>query len=265
MSAMHLSAIYRYPIKSARGHYLDSAVMDRFGIVGDRRWMLVDAAGRFLSQRRDAALARLEVEPLDGALMLRFDGEELRVEQPTPPAQRLLVTVWDSGVAALLADARANAWLSERFGAGTRLVYCPDDALRGADPDYAPLGQLIAFSDGFPLLLVSSAAVDALNERLPAPVSMDRFRPNLVVSGAPAHAEDGWRRLRIGDAELALVKPCSRCVIPSIDQQTGARDPHINRALAAYRRRDGIVYFGMNAVATPGTRFEVGDALEVLD
>jgi len=133
------------------------------------------------------------------------------------------------------------------------------------DPGYAPPGQLVAFADGFPLLVVGQASLDLLNGRLEAPVPMDRFRPNLVIAGAAPHAEDDWRRLRIGTTEIELVKACSRCVIPSIDQSTGGRDSQINRVLADYRRCAGVIYFGMNALAPAGARFEVGDAVTVIE
>ena len=261
---MHLAAIYRYPLKSARGHRLDSAVMDRFGLAGDRRWMLVDARGRFLSQRSLARMALLEVECTDAGLRLRFDGASVEATQPDPVGERVLATVWNDSVATVLADAAVNDWLSAALGQPIRLVYYPDDALRGVDPDYAPPGQLVSFADGFPLLLVTEAALTALNQRLPTPVPMDRFRPNLVIAGAAAHAEDGWQQIRIGDAIVDLVKPCSRCAVPGIDQQTAERDPHINRALADYRRRDGVIFFGMNAIAAAGARFAVGDPVEIV-
>ena len=264
MSALHLAAIYRYPLKSARGHRLDTAVVDRFGLAGDRRWMLVDDTGRFLSQRSEPKLALLAVECQGDGLRLTFGGSSITVSRPDPRGERVMATVWGDTVPASLADAAVNSWISERLYAPTRLVYCPDDALRGVDPDYAPAGQLVGFADGFPLLLISEASLDYLNQRLPAPVEMDRFRPNLVIAGAEPHAEDSWRRLRIGEAELELVKPCSRCAIPSINQKTGERDPHINRALATYRRRDGIIYFGMNALASQGAHFSEGDPVEII-
>ena len=118
--------------------------------------------------------------------------------------------------------------------------------------------------NGFPLLLLTQASLDGLNARLPAPVPMDRFRPNLVIDGAAPHAEDGWRRLRIGAVTVDLVKPCSRCVIPSIDQATAGRDPHINRVLAGYRRRDGAVLFGQNGLHDGPGSLAVGDPVTVL-
>lgn len=239
--------------------------MDRFGLAGDRRWMLVDATGRFYSQRRLPEMARLEVAPTEAGLRLAWGGETIEVTPPDPRGECVIATVWEDTVVAPVADSAVNAWLSARLGTPLRLVYCPDTALRGVEPGYAPPSQLVAFSDGYPLLVVTDAALMELNTRLPAPVPMDRFRPNLVISGADAHAEDSWRRLRIGGAEVSLVKPCSRCAIPSVDQATGARDPHINKALAEYRRRDGIIYFGMNAIAAPGATFRVGDPVTLLD
>ncbi len=264
MSSPSLSAIYRYPLKSARGHSLDSAETDRFGLRGDRRWMLVDSTGRFQSQRRLPAMARLEVEPLPSGLRLSWEGESIDVEQPVAQGACVIATVWEDTVVAPVAAAEVNGWLSDRLGDALRLVYFPDTALRGVEPGYAPSSQLVAFSDGYPLLVVTEAALDELNSRMPSAVPMDRFRPNLVIRGADAHAEDDWRHIRIGDSDVHLVKPCSRCAIPSVDQQTGERDPDINRALASYRRRDGVIYFGMNAIAAAGSTFSVGDPVDIL-
>jgi uncharacterized protein YcbX len=265
MNSPRLAAIYRYPLKSARGHALERATVDRFGLAGDRRWMLVDSAGRFKSQRGLPAMALLEVEPLeDVALRLGWKGEAIEVSRPDVRGECVITTVWEDTVVAPVADPEVNGWISERLGEALRLVYFPDTALRGVEPGYAPSSQLIAFSDGYPLLLITESALDELNARLSAPVRMDRFRPNLVIRGAAAHAEDGWSRLRIGEAELQLVKPCSRCAVPSIDQQSAERHPELNRVLASYRRRDGVIYFGMNALAASGSTFRVGDEVEIL-
>ena len=265
MNGVELAAIHCYPLKSARGHALSSATMDRFGLVGDRRWMLVDERGRFCSQRRLPAMALIEVVPTAGGLRIAVGGDAIEVPEPDPRGACVIATVWEDTVVAPVAAPATNAWLSDRLGEAVRLGHCPESALRGVEPGYAPPGQLVAFADGYPLLVVTEAALDGLNERLATPVPMDRFRPNLVLRGAPAHAEDGWRRLRIGTATVTLVKPCSRCVVPSIDQRTGLRDPNINAALASYRRRDGVIYFGMNAIAEAGAAFRVGDPVTLLD
>lgn len=265
MSAMTLSGIYRYPIKSARGHALKSATMERFGLAGDRRWMLVDSTGKFVSQRSLPTLALLDVEPLEQGLRLSFQGHAIDVAAPDPRGERVIARVWDDTVAALVCERTVNDWLSQQFDEALRLVYYPDDARRGVEPGFAPTPEFVGFADGFPLLVISQAALDALNERLPQAVPMDRFRPNLVVSGTAPHAEDQWRKIRIGSAELSLAKPCSRCAIPSINQASAERDPYINRELASYRRRDGEIYFGMNAIAKAGAVFKLGDPVDVLD
>ena len=143
-------------------------------------------------------------------------------------------------------------------------MYLPDNARRQVDTDYAPNGEITAFTDGFPLLVISQASLDELNSRLQSPVPMDRFRPNLVIDGATPHAEDDWRQLRVGETVLDLVKPCSRCAVPSVIQGSGERDAQINRTLAVYRRRNGKIYFGMNALAPSAGHFSVDDRVEVL-
>jgi uncharacterized protein YcbX len=264
MAALRLAAIYRYPLKSAAGLACEQATLDDFGIAGDRRWLLVDPAGDFLSQRRLPALALLQAEARGDGLALAFGGEQLAVPGPAAGAAARAVTVWGDRVTALDAGDAAADWLGVRLGTACRLVHMPDDCRRPVDPAYAPAGRRVSFADGFPLLLLTQASLDGLNARLPAPVPMDRFRPNLVIDGAAPHAEDGWRRLRIGAVTVDLVKPCSRCAIPAIDQATAARDPHINRVLAGYRRRDGAVLFGQNGLHDgPGT-LAVGDPVTVL-
>jgi uncharacterized protein YcbX len=141
----------------------------------------------------------------------------------------------------------------------------PDDAVRLVDGLYARDGETVSFADGFPILLISSASLDDLNSRLPSPVPMNRFRPNLVVSDCAPFAEDNWKRIRIGEMTFEVVKPCSRCAVPSIVQETAERDPHINRVLAGYRRFDGKIYFGQNLLYPQGGELRIGDKVEVLE
>lgn len=264
MSELRLSAIYRYPLKSARGQSLTEATIDPFGLSGDRRWMLVDAQERFLSQRSTPVLALLEALPGQESLSLRFGEQALRVAAPDASAPGLEVDIWNDRVGALLADPAANDWLTAQLGIDVRLVYFPDEGRRRVDPAFALAQERVAFSDGFPLLIISQASLNDLNTRLDTPVPMDRFRPNLVISGSEPFAEDSWKRLRIGETVIDLVKPCSRCAIPSIDQRNARRDPAINRVLADFRRRDGAIYFGMNALGEEGGRITVGDEVAVL-
>ncbi len=242
--------------------------MDRFGLAGDRRWMLVDSEGQFYSQRRAPDMALLDVALREDGLSLSYAGESIEVSTPRTGDREISSTVWGHTMLARGVDPRVDTWLSHRLGADLRLVFCPEDASRSVDSVYLPDAkreQHVAFADGFPLLIVSQASLDDLNTRLNNPVPMDRFRPNLVVGGSDPFAEDEWRNLRIGSTTLAIVKPCSRCAIPSIDQQTAARDPEINRVLASYRRREGVIYFGMNAIVTGGGEFTIGERVTVLN
>ena len=264
MTEVRLSGISIYPVKSCGGIALASTRLDAFGPEGDRRWMLVDGAGQFVTQRNLARLALLETALEADQLVLSLEDRRLPVPVPAPEAPRRRVTVWGDTLEALDAGDAAADWLFETLGLPCRLVYMPDDARRQVEPLYARRGETVSFADGFPLLLISQASLDDLNARLDRPVPMNRFRPNLVVTGCEAFDEDRWQRLRIGSLEFDVAKPCSRCVMPSIDQATGQRDPQINRVLARYRRREGQVYFGQNLLYPEAGTVSVGDSVEVL-
>ena len=262
---MHLSEISIYPVKSCRGLQLESTRLDRFGPAGDRRWMVVTPGGEMLTQRQVREMALVEVTPLAGGLRLgdTITGQE--VGYPEDDGTSVSVRIWGDQVAARDAGDAAADWLEARLGQACRLVYMPTDSIRRVDGAYAREGETVGFADGFPLLLISQASLDDLNRRLETPVPMNRFRPNLVVAGTDPFAEDQWRRIRIGATAFDLAKPCSRCAIPSIIQETAGRDPQINRTLAGFRRVNGQILFGQNLLyRTPGV-LNVGDPVEILD
>lgn len=261
---MQLSGITIYPVKSCAGIDLDQVSLDRFGPSGDRRWLVVDESGRFISQREQARMALVKVERLREGIRMALGDTSTEVAVPADNAREMRVTVWRDCVRALLTDDSAAQWLSTQLGLPCRLVYMPDSCQRLVDGLYAREGETVSFADGFPLLLISQSSLDDLNSRLDKPVPMNRFRPNLVVSGCAPFAEDGWRRIRIGGVEFEVAKPCSRCVIPSIDQATAERDGQINRVLASYRRVNGQVMFGQNLLYQGAGRLAVGDAVSVL-
>jgi uncharacterized protein YcbX len=259
-----LSEITIYPVKSCAGIALSTVALDRFGPAGDRRWLVVDASGDFLSQRQLAAMALVATRWTAGELYLGSGESGLRIPVPGPSATRRPVQIWGETVAADDAGDEAAAWLSRALAVACRLVYMADETVRPVDTDYAAADETVSFADGFPLLLISQASLDDLNTRLAQPVPMNRFRPNLVVSGCEAYAEDRWQRIRIGAVEFDCAKPCSRCVMPSIDQASGQRDTRINRVLASYRRVDGKVYFGQNLLYQNPGRLQLGATVEVL-
>ena len=160
---------------------------------------------------------------------------------------------------------KQSNWFSSFLNTPARLVYFPDDEQRQVDLDYAQAGDVTAFSDGFPYLLISQASLDDLNSRLQAPVEMNRFRTNLVVTGNKAFAEDQWKRMRIGNIEFELVKPCSRCTIPSIDPLTAAKTAEPVKTLASYRLRENKIFFGQNLIARGSGLLELGMPVEILE
>ena len=259
-----LSAIYTYPLKSGGGLSLQQVTLDRFGPQGDRRWMLIDENRRFVSQREDPRMARIRIEEQNGGLVFELDGERITVSTPED-RRRCEVQIWSDRVSAVDAGDAAAEWFSECLSRTLRLVHMPEASHRYVDGLYAREGETVSFADGFPLLLVSAAALDVLNDKLAEPVTLDRFRPNLVVSGCEPHAEDGWKRIRIGELEFDVAKPCARCVMPSIDQVTGDKHSEILRVLASYRRgEDRQVYFGQNLLYRHPGVLRCGDPVEVL-
>jgi uncharacterized protein YcbX len=263
---IEVSGLTIYPVKSCAGIDGRSMRLDRFGLVGDRRWLLVDENNRFMSQRELSSMALIGAAVDDDGLRLDFQQQSLRVAQPSADARLRQVTVWSDTLRALDAGEEAADWLSEKLGQPCRLVYMGDDCQRYVDGVYAREGETVSFADGFPLLLISQASLDDLNARLSSPVPMNRFRPNLVVSGCEAFAEDSWRRIRVGEIEFDVAKPCSRCVMPSIDQASGRKDSEILRVLAGYRRgEDRQTYFGQNLLYRGSGEIALGAIVEVLE
>ena len=259
-----LSQIHTYPLKSAGGIDCDRTDIGARGIVGDRRWMVVDPDGTFLTGRTLPGMVRLQARVVGDELVLTLGDARCVVPRPTPSGPRMTVTVWDDAVAALVAT--DGGWLAARLGVACRLVYMDDTLRRPVDLDYAISDDITSFADGFPVLLISEASLADLNSRLREPVTMAHFRPNLVASGCAAFAEDDWQQIRIGTAEFALVKPCSRCIFTTVDPQTGARTPDGEplATLAGYRRSAGGVMFGQNLLVTRPGHVGVSDAITVL-
>ncbi|GAB3416724.1 MOSC domain-containing protein [Flindersiella endophytica] len=254
---MYVSSLHIYPIKGCRAVPVEQVDVEPWGCTGDRRWMVVDETGRYLSQRERPELARIVAGLTDGGVEARAEGmEPLAVKEPEPAASRLVpVRVWGSELEAVEADPEGHEWFSDYLHAAVRLVWLDDPYRR---PPHSTYGTPAAFSDGFPLLVTNTASLDSLNDWLAEagdePLPMSRFRPNLVVSGAGAWAEDGWERLRLPDAELYSTKPCGRCVVTTTDQITGERRGRQPLKMLARRRLFGKdMVFGMNlAVASEG-------------
>jgi uncharacterized protein YcbX len=262
---IELAAIHVYPVKGCRGFAPRAWELDRLGLQLDRAFTVVDSAGRFVSQREEPRLARIETELSGDALELRSAGFGAQRVSLAAGGERVPVEVWKYRGEALDQGEGAACFLSEFLGRKLRLVrVAPDHERPVAEPGSAgPVHT--AFSDGYPLLIVSEAALAELNRRLPSPISMARFRPNLVFAGAAPHAEDGWGIVRVGGVELELVKPCQRCEVTCVDPELGVRaGSEPLRTLARYRRLGSGVCFGVNAVHRGPGRLALGAALQLL-
>lgn len=276
---MHLSGLFIYPVKSFRGCTVAGATLDALGLVGDRRFMLVDHEGRFLTQRTLPRMALVVTALSDDALTFSAEGcGEITVPRASDPAAPpRLVSVWQStDLQAEDCGDPAAEWLGAFLGVKCRLVRAGaafHRPVRKAPPAFAlDPPPVVSFADAYPLLVISDASLASLNDRLAAngedAVPMDRFRPNLVISGCAAHAEDAWPRFRIGGIVFRAAGPCARCVVITTDQTTAKRTPEPLRTLATYRRdaaNPSLVNFGQNLIPeTTSGRLCIGDPVEIL-
>lgn len=262
-----LSTLHVFPVKSCAALSPAEASVETRGLAHDRRWMIVDDTGKFVTGRELSRLTLVRVTPVDAGIVLDAPGmPSLTIAAPSPDGARHPVTVWGAQVDALAADTAARGWFERFLDRPLDLVYMDDAARRGVDENYAEPGDEVSFADGFPVLLISQAALDALNAKLAQPIPMLRFRPNLVVDGVAPHAEDGWRRIRVGEVEFDVVKPCTRCVFTTVDPVLGERAPDGEplRTLLTYRRTPKGVTFGQNLIPRSAGTIRVGDAVTVL-
>lgn len=252
---MRIAALAIYPLKGARAASLAEVELDALGPAGDRRYCLARPGGRVFTQRDDANLARVHAAVQGDTLCLELDGDALEAPAAAFDAA-IRVRVWSREASARVARGAINAQLSRWFNTPLELARLEQPVLRE--------GAALAFGDAAALLVTNAASLDALNAALEAPVPMDRFRPNLVLEGAPAYDEDGWRGLRIGDALLAPVHACGRCEVTTIDQQLGASlGAEPLRTLARLRTRDGEAVFGVRYAVARAGRLRVGDPVEI--
>lgn len=276
---MRISQINIYPIKSLKGISLESSLVEERGLQYDRRWMLIDSGGMFMTQREFPRMAVVEVGIGDDLYVTAEGFGTLELPLLPETGKRLDVTIWQSICEAELYQPAANEWFSDVLGTACQLVYMPDDTRRNVSELFNRGDDVVSFADGYPLLVIGEKSLADLNSRLDEPVPMNRFRPNIVVSGSPAFAEDNWRKIRVGDANFRATKPCARCLITTVDQssgKSGGKEPL--RTLASYRMAKDImpnrlgsfglnetaVLFGQNLIAeNVGTTICVGDIVNV--
>ena len=271
MTIFTLSELYVYPIKSAAGIALSEAQMTVHGLQYDRRWMVVDAQGKFITQRRFPRMALISVR-IGEQLEINAPGmAELSVPLVSEPGEFVKVEVWGDACEAI-ALPHTKAWFSQFLDIPCQLVYMPDSSNRPTAHGKLGEDKLVSFADAYPYLLISEASLSELNQRLTEKggetVTMSRFRPNLVIGGVEtAHEEDSWTQIKIGEVIFDLPKLCDRCSIPNVNPKTGDRGKEPTRTLATYRAWDRGIWFGQNAIAqldSSEQTLRVGDTLEVL-
>lgn len=275
MSSITLSQINVYPVKSLGGILLNDSIVENRGLQFDRRWMLVNENGEFFTQREFPSMATLKVE---------FEGETLKVTAPdgdsifipfseNEAGAEQKVSIWGSKLTARIAEDAINKWFSDTLRTNCRLVQINKNSKRLVSPYYAvrKYQDEVSFADGYPVLLIGENSLEDLNSKLEKPIPMNRFRPNLVVNNTEAFAEDKWKKIKIGESVFHLVKPCARCVMTTIDQETGTPDgKEPLKTLATYRlvKRGGKskINFGQNLIAeNPGAKIKLGDEVEILE
>jgi uncharacterized protein len=262
---IRLTGLNVYPIKSCGGIAVGEWEVDERGLRHDRRWMLVDETGLFMSQRKFPRMALIGVRAERDHLVVQSPGmPPIEVPFRLPDAKPMLARVWDDLVETLPVGDEADHWFSEFLATKCKLVHLPDESVRPVDQTYAEPGDRVGLADGFPFLLISEPSLADLNSRLEQPLPMNRFRPNLVVAGCDPFAEDGWSLVRIGAINLRVVKPCARCAITTVNQGTAAKGKEPLRTLATFRKRGSKVHFGQNLVHDEAGFLRVGDAVEVL-
>ncbi len=248
---------------------MNSATITRRGLADDRRWMLVDSNNRFITQRERPKMSLLGVKINEKSLVIHDDAKK-SLEIPKIPVERkaIEVVIWKSKCIAMYYEDEVNSWLSERLGMECRLVYMPEETYRSVNPLFRfKEDDHVSFADGYPFMIIGEGSLSDLNSRLRNPVPMNRFRPNFVVNGSGAFEEDDWKRIQIGKTIFRVVKPCERCVIPTIDQETGTADSNEPlKTLADFRRQENKILFGQNLIAEiAGEIISVGDEIKILE
>ncbi|GGG97139.1 MOSC domain-containing protein [Pedobacter zeae] len=266
MNKFVLSEINIYPIKSLGGISLQKAKLEERGLQYDRRWMLVDEEGIFITQRKHGKLALLQVNIAGGKLSIAhktLPEQNISFSLDEDTGEQVSVIIWNDTTTALEVNKAVSNWFSAFLEFKVRLVKMPETEKRMVDRDYAFNNEIVSFADGYPCLIIGQSSLNGLNEKLLEPILMDRFRPNFVFTGGEPHIEDRFKTFYIGGVLFSAVKPCARCVLTTIDQQTGEKGQEPLRTLAGYRTIGKKIMFGQNLLHHHLGSLQVGDELKV--
>jgi uncharacterized protein YcbX len=256
---LRVTSLHTYPIKGVRAINLDEAIVEARGLQGDRRWMIVDGDGLFRSQRTLPSMACIRAELWPNGITLAAPNMPSLAVEIAPDSPRISATVWRSEVPSIDAGDGAAEWLTELLGETSRLVHMPVDSERLCEGE-----DLVSFADGYPILLALTDSLDDLNERMSEPVPMTRFRPNIVVTGGDPWTEDQWEILTIGEVTLENMRPCGRCSVTTVDQDSGqSTGVEPLRTLSTFRKVESKVNFGVNLIPRQLGRIQVGDLVTI--
>jgi uncharacterized protein YcbX len=263
---LKISQLFVYPIKSLGGISLATARVTDRGLQYDRRWMLIDDNNRFVSQREFGKMALLKTAITDKFLMVTNIADNSSIEVPLNNVnpEALIVEVWDDTCEAQLVGQDVDAWFTDAMGISLRLVYMPQSSHRLVEDKYAINKEITSFSDAFPFLLIGQSSLDDLNGRLDTPIPINRFRPNIVFTGAAPYLEDVMESLDINGITFTGAKLCARCNMITINQQDGVSNKEPTKTLAKYRSKNNKVYFGQNLIHQGTGAISVGDELKLL-
>ncbi|WP_439698010.1 MOSC domain-containing protein [Mucilaginibacter sp. AW1-7] len=262
---LQITELFIYPIKSLAGIPLTSAEVTSRGFKHDRRWMLVDGQNRFLTQREHPQMALIKVNiQSDGLLVSYHANGSIKIPFAYDTRSKHDVVIWDDTCMGVHVSAEFDEWFTTTLGIPCRLIYMPDDSEREVDQRYAQPGMITSFADAYPFLLIGQASLDDLNSRLSEPLPMDRFRPNIVLAGGTAFEEDVMNHITIAGINFYGAKLCARCIMTTIDQQTGVKAKEPLKTLATYRLKNNKILFGQNLVHQGEGFVTAGDTLNVL-
>lgn len=258
-----LSEINIYPVKSLGGISVKQSYAGEKGFSYDRRWMITDADNKFLTQRDFPEFSLIGTEFIaDGIKLFIRTSPENHVVLPYETQGQLVNTqVWDDIVAAVHYSKEADEWISGFIKSSCRFLYMPESSKRLIPEPFALHEESVSFADGFPYLVIGESSLNDLNNRLKDALPMNRFRPNLVFNGGSAYEEDEWKYFSIGEVEFKAVKPCARCMITTIDQETAQKGKEPLATLSRYRMKNNQIFFGMNVMAVTTGIIKVEDRI----
>lgn len=267
MSKYYISELYIYPVKSLGGISLQSAFITDRGFKNDRRWLLVDESGKFITQRTHPQMALISVELKGQNLELKNkkNGNFFCLNTDNNYQEKNDVIIWDDVVTAYYVSDEADEWFSGILNLKCRLVYMPDESIRTVDKKYALNNEIVSFADAYPFLLIGQKSLDDLNSRLEQKLPMNRFRPNIVFTGGDPFDEDRIKSFSVGDVTFYPVKPCARCVVTTIDQTNGIKNEEPLKTLSTYRTINNKVMFGQNLLHRGNGLISVGDEMKIIE